>query len=584
MSHRQNKYLINRLRGEPAPLLPILHAFQDRDGYLSAEVLHDIADMLHIPWMELVGAVTFYHHFTFAPPGQSRPCICTGPVCRFHGGHELLAQMADQGAVSMPCAGRCDQPVPVLQRHTVFTGRHPDKLTTLPSPRPVPNPGGFEECLFRDIRKPGRATLSGYFATGGYQALEDAVGMTPAQIIGLIMDSELTGRGGAGFPTGRKWQMVAAAPAVSKTIICNADEGEPGCFKDRALLDYDPHAVIEGMIIAARATGATVGFIYLRYEYPETAELLENAIAEAKDAGLLGDSILNTRQPFHLYVRRGAGAYICGEETALIASLEGKRPMPAHRPPYPVTSGFEGRPTVVNNVETFACVPPILRFGAEWFKELGLNGRAGTKLISLSGDIRRPGNYEVPSGLPLTTLLYDWASGPEPGRTVQAVTMAGVSGGFLAGADLAVPLDDAGVRAKGSYLGAGGIIVYDDRRDMVEVAHSILEFFAHESCGKCIPCRVGTIRLTERLDRLAPRMNEVNWLVEVNEICDLMQETSGCGLGQSAPLAVESLLRYFPEQVRRHLGIVVPELARPGSRNGTPPDKRPVPDIAPAYK
>lgn len=565
MSNRKNKYLINRLRGEPAPLLPILHAFQDRDGYLSDEVLHDIAHYLHIPWMELVGAVTFYHHFAFEPPGQSRPCVCTGPVCRFHGGHELLDELAGQNArampCAMPCAGRCDEPVPVLQGHAVFTGQTAVTLQSHPSPLPVPNPGGAEECLFRHIRAPSRATLDGYRATGGYNALERAATMTPAQIIGQIMDSGLSGRGGAGFPTGRKWQIVAATPAEGKVIICNADEGEPGCFKDRALLDHDPHAIIEGMIIAALATGATLGFIYLRYEYPDTAELLTHALHEAEQAGLLGESILDTGQPFHLYLRRGAGAYICGEETALIASLEGKRPMPSHRPPYPTTSGFEGRPTIVNNVETFACVPPILRLGAEWFRGLGLNGRAGTKLISLSGDIQQPGNYEVPTGLPLTTLLYDWADGPEPGHTIQAVTMAGVSGGFLAGADLAVALDNESVRKTGTFLGAGGIIVYDDRRDMVDVAHSILEFFAHESCGKCIPCRVGSIRLTERLDRTVPRMNEVNWLEEVNAICALMHDTCGCGLGQAAPLAVDTLLSSFPDQVLRHLGIRVPEPA-----------------------
>jgi NADH-quinone oxidoreductase subunit F len=299
------------------------------------------------------------------------------------------------------------------------------------------------------------------------------------------------------------------------------------------------------MRIAAHATGATRGFIYLRYEYPETFHILERAIAEAEAAGHLHN--------FDLYLRRGAGAYICGEEGALLNSLEGRHPFPRNRPPFPVTHGFESLPTAVNNVETLASVPPILRNGAAWYRGLGLNGQAGTKLISLSGDIRKPGNYEVPLGLPLKTLLYEWAGGPLPGRSIQAVTMAGLSGGFLAGADLETTLDEPGIRSKGSFLGAGGIMVFDDTRDMVQVAHSAMEFFAEESCGKCFPCRIGTQRLTERLGGQAGPGELAAWTAEVLDMGQTMKAISACGLGMAAPNITESLLKYFPDQVARHV-------------------------------
>jgi NADH-quinone oxidoreductase subunit F len=404
--------------------------------------------------------------------------------------------------------------------------------------------------VFGGIREPGRRTLAGY---GAYAALAKARAMAPADVVQIVTDSKLAGRGGAGFPTGRKWQAVAEAPGTPKAIVCNADEGEPGCFKDRALMDHDPHAVLEGMLLAAYATGATRGFLYLRYEYPETEGVLERALAEARAAGLVGDAILGGAFACELYIRRGAGAYICGEETSLLNSLEGKHPFPRNRPPFPVTHGFEDKPTAVNNVETLCSVPPILAHGAAWYRGLGLNGQAGTKLISLSGDVLRPGNYEVPLGLPLRTLLHDWAGGPLPGRSVQAVTMAGLSGGFLAGDDLDVTLDEPSIRAKSSFLGAGGIMVFDDTRDMVMVAREAMAFFAHESCGKCFPCRIGTQRLTERLAGTAGPRDAALWREEVEDIGHTMAAVSACGLGVAAPSITDSLLRWFPEQVDAHL-------------------------------
>ncbi|MBB14284.1 hypothetical protein CMK22_03380 [Candidatus Poribacteria bacterium] len=553
MAKTTNQEIIEFWRDKPAPLLSVLHDFHDRDGFISDEVMRQVSVGLKIPLAELFGTVTFYHHFSRTPPGQEAPRVCMGPVCLLRGSKRILDQLEKDGAVPMPCAGRCDDTVPVLKMDQVLTGLDSDTLSIKPSPLPEPNPGGVEECIFASIRERNRSSIQGYQKFGGYKGVFGIVGREqPAEVIDLISQSQLAGRGGAGFPTGLKWKSVAEAENHPKTVVCNADEGEPGCFKDRAILDYDPHAVIEGMIIAAYATGATRGFIYLRYEYPETFKVLECAITEARNAGLLGDRILGKEFSFEIYLRRGAGAYICGEEGALLNSLEGKRPFPRNRPPYPVTHGFENLPTVVNNVETLAAVAPIVNRGAEWYRNLGIDGHAGTKVISLSGDVRKPGNYEVPIGLPLKTLLYDWANGPVVGRSIQAVTMAGVSGGFLAGEDLNITLDDSSIKSKGSYLGSGGIIVFDDSRDMVEIACNIMKFYAEESCGKCFPCRIGTQRLVERLEGKAGPKEVSLWLEEVEDIGETMQAISACGLGISAPLITGSLIRYFPDQVVRH--------------------------------
>lgn len=544
--------IIAHWKSQDAPLLPTLHAFHDRDGYLSDEVIRVISKGLKIPLAELFATITFYHHFSRSQPGKSAPRVCTGNVCCLNGGKEILESLKAEGATAMPCAGRCDDMVPVLRGDQVLVGTSADSLVHRATPLPAANPGELEECVFRHIRAPGRATLAGFRATGGYTGLEKARQSPPTDLVALITDSKLAGRGGAGFPTGLKWKAVAEAPGEPKSIVCNADEGEPGCFKDRAIMEHDPHALIEGMILAGYATGAPRGFIYLRYEYPEIAGILQTAIDEATDAGLLGDKAFGDRG-FSLRIIRGAGAYICGEEGSLLNSMEGKHPFPRNRPPFPVTHGFEDLPTVVNNVETLAAASHIARKGAEWYRGLGLGEHPGTKVISLSGDIQRPGNYEVPFGFPLQTLLNDWAGGPREGRSIQAVTMAGISGGFLAGDDLAVTLDEPCIRAKGSFLGAGGIIVFDDSRDMVQVAHDAMSFFAHESCGKCFPCRIGTQRLTERLGDDCDASNPAAWREEVADIGEVMKATSACGLGMAAPLVTESLLRYFPEAVSSHL-------------------------------
>ncbi|MCP3915877.1 MAG: hypothetical protein GY711_09995 [bacterium] len=553
MNPSGDQELIERWRDQPASLLPLLHAFHDRDGYLSDDALRAVASGLRIPIADLYGTVTFYHHFARVKGGKARPRVCDGPVCKLQGCDELIVGL--DGATAMPCAGRCDGPIPVLQDDEVLIGTQPGALTAAPPLVPPPNPGGIDECVFAEVRDPRRKTLAGYRESGGYRALSRAVReMTPEQVLDVVSGSGLTGRGGASFPTALKWRAVREAGGGPKTVVCNADEGEPGCFQDRVLMDLDPHAILEGMTLAAFATGATRGFIYLRYEYPATQGVLETAIEEARAAELLGTSVLGTELTFDIHVRRGAGAYICGEETSLLNSLEGKHPFPRNRPPYPVTNGFEGTPTAVNNVETLASVPPIVDRGAEWYAGLGAGEHKGTKIISLSGDVARPGNYEVPIGIPLKTVLYDWAGGAPEGRTVQAVTMAGLSGGFLGAEDIEeATLDEPSMRARGSLLGAGGVMVFDDSRDMVEIARQAMSFFAHESCGKCFPCRIGTQRLTERLAGVAGPKEPELWKAEVEDIGRTMAAVSACGLGVAAPGITGSLMRLFPEQVDAHV-------------------------------
>ena len=549
-----DKEIIAKWKNETAPLLPVLHAFHDRDDYISEDSIRTISTELKIPVAELFATISFYHHFSRELPGKQAPRVCTGNVCCLNGGTELLEELKSEGATPMPCAGRCDEMVPVIKGSQVLVGKNSTSLKCRTSPLPIPNPGNSEECIFRYIREENRSTLDGYQKNHGYTALRQAIESSTENIRDIITESKLAGRGGAGFPTGLKWKSVAEANGTPKTIVCNADEGEPGCFKDRAIMDHDPHSLIEGMTIAAYSTGSNRGFIYLRYEYPETEEILQKAIDEAIQNKLLGKGILGIEGfDFDLQIRRGAGAYICGEEGSLLNSLEGKHPFPRNKPPFPVTHGFENLPTVVNNVETLASVPPILRKGPDWYKSLGIGDHAGTKIISLSGDINRPGNYEVPFGLPLKTLLHDWAEGAPEGKEIRAVTMAGLSGGFLSKEDLEVTLDEPSIKSKGSFLGAGGIIVFDNSRDMVKVAHSAMEFFSHESCGKCFPCRIGTQRLKERLSEEDSGLDALNWVKEVDEIGEGMKATSACGLGIAAPNVTDSLQKYFPEAINDHI-------------------------------
>jgi bidirectional [NiFe] hydrogenase diaphorase subunit len=383
-----------------------------------------------------------------------------------------------------------------------------------------------------------------YVAVNGYRSLYDAVtGLTPAEVVQAVTESGLRGRGGAGYPTGLKWATVAKARAGQKFVVCNGDEGDPGAFMDRTVMESDPHRVLEGMAIAAYAVGASQGYIYVRAEYPLAVERLRKAIEQANRLGLLGTAVFGSRFDFRIDVRVGAGAYVCGEETALMASIEGGRGTPHPRPPYPAESGLWGRPTLLNNVETFANVPVIIRRGAEWYASIGTARSKGTKVFSLSGAVRNSGLVEVPMGTTLRQVVE--VMGDAPAGKVKAVQTGGPSGGCVPAEHLDTPVDYESLQALGSIMGSGGMVVLDDSTGMVDVARFFMEFCAEESCGKCVPCRVGTVQMHHLLDRIATGNGTRADLARLEALLPVVREASLCGLGQSAPNPVLSTLRHF---------------------------------------
>jgi bidirectional [NiFe] hydrogenase diaphorase subunit len=388
--------------------------------------------------------------------------------------------------------------------------------------------------------------IESYIARDGYLALRNVLrDLSPAEVIAEITKSGLRGRGGAGYPTGLKWATVAKTQSAKKYVICNADEGDPGAFMDRSVLESDPHRVLEGMSIAAYAVGADQGYIYVRAEYPLAIARLQVAIRQAKQFGLLGTNILESPFHFNVDIRIGAGAFVCGEETALMASIEGRRGQPRPRPPYPAESGLFGQPTLINNVETFANVPPILRRGADWFAGIGTERSKGTKVFALAGKVRHTGLIEVPMGITLRTIVEEMGGGAPDGGRIKAVQTGGPSGGCIPAEHLDTPVDYESLTRLGSIMGSGGMIVMDERDNMVDVARFFMEFCMDESCGKCIPCRAGTVQMHELLKKILARRATARDLATLEQLCDLVKNTSLCGLGQTAPNPVLSTLRFF---------------------------------------
>ena len=363
----------------------------------------------------------------------------------------------------------------------------------------------------------------------------------------------MRGRGGAGYPTGLKWSTVSKSVGTQKYVICNADEGDPGAFMDRSVLESDPHRVLEGMLIAAYAVGAAEGYIYVRAEYPLAIKRLRNAIRQAERLGLLGSNICGTRFSFRVDVRLGAGAFVCGEETALIASVEGKRGTPRPRPPYPAMEGLFGQPTLINNVETFANIAPIIRNGGEWYAGIGTEKSKGTKVFALAGRVENTGLVEVPMGISLREMVFEIGGGIPEGRKFKAVQTGGPSGGCLPSDCLDMPVDYESLAKAGSIMGSGGMIVMDESSCMVDVAKYFMDFCMTESCGKCIPCRVGTYQMHRILTAIGNMTATPQDMKMLEELCDLLKHTSLCGLGQSAPNPVVSTLRSFAEEYRAHI-------------------------------
>jgi len=518
-------------------LLPALRAAQRRIGFVSEGALGYASRRLDVPPADAYGVASFYALLAL----EERPAdvlhVCDDLSCRLAGA-EVPA-----GAHASPCLGLCERAPASLR---TIAGERPREVQLPETGPPLPQAGDPGLRLLRRIGAgldPG--SLDSYRSHGGYAALRRAVELGPTAVLREVADSRLLGRGGAAFPTGAKWEAVARQPAHPHYLVCNADESEPGTFKDRVLMEGDPFALLEAMTIAAYTTGCERGFVYVRAEYPLAHERLENAFAQARTRGLLGSDVMGTGFAFDVELRIGAGAYVCGEETALFQSIEGYRGEPRNKPPFPVEVGLFGKPTVVNNVETLFNVLEVVNDSGAVYAESGTEGSTGTRLFCLSGHVARPGLYEVPFGMPLRELLeLAGASAPK------AVLLGGAAGSFLRPDQLDLPLTFEDARAAGATLGSGVVIVYDESADLVDAVLRIAEFFRDESCGQCVPCRVGTVRQEEALKRLAAGAGNGNELEVLADLARVMKDASICGLGQTAANAVESAMM--------NLGVLTP--------------------------
>jgi NADH-quinone oxidoreductase subunit F len=559
-------------------LLPALRAVQQSVGWISEGAMDYVCERLNVPPADAWGVATFYALLATSPRPRQVLHVCDDIACKARGADKICARLETEvgparahapsgehvelnpfGSVWMrsPCLGLCDiAPAAFYQSASPDGAReiemHIDEAKALAALQGNPSGGGENmhvvgKRLLANWGKSGDPTFStrAYKAVGGFTALAKAFEIGPEGVIKEVTDSKLMGRGGAAFPTGRKWAAVASQPERTRYLICNADESEPGTFKDRALLQGTPLAIVEAMTIAAFATGCSHGFMYVRGEYAAQTTTFERAISEARDAGYLGDNILGSGFDFDIEIRRGAGAYICGEETAIFNSIEGYRGEPRNKPPFPVQAGLFGKPTVVNNVETLANIPLIINMGGEAYAKIGAGGMStGPKLFCLSGNVKQPGIYEVDFGKTLRDLI-EMAGGVAKGRKVQAVLLVGAAGVFVRPVELDFPLTFVGVRAGMATLGSGVIMVFDDTVDMKEIVLRIAAFFRDESCGQCVPCRVGTVRQEEALHRIVKGATRGGIDTEAALLRDVgmhMTDASICGLGQTAYAAVESAI------------------------------------------
>jgi NADH-quinone oxidoreductase subunit F len=546
-------------------LLPVLHALQARVGWISEGGLNYACERLQVPPAEAYGVATFYAMFSVTERPSTVVHVCDDLACRIGGGIELLedcrSSLADQAqVVASPCLGLCDvAPAVLVQRSGELRGDQALAGTTAS----IANVGAAvqgdsfawkrypvhrtdDHRLLRRVEVV-EPTLDEYRANGGYEALAKAIEIGADATIQAVTDAKLLGRGGAAFPTGVKWRAVADQLTGPKYVICNADESEPGTFKDRVVMEGDPFAVIESLTIAGFATGAERGFLYIRGEYPTATDRLQHAIEEARAEGLLGTAVMGSGFGFDVELRRGAGAYICGEETALFNSIEGKRGEPRNKPPFPVTQGLFGKPTAINNVETLINVLQILTMGPEAYAALGTEGSTGTRLFCLSGHVERPGVYEHEHGITLGEAI-EAAGGVRGDRPLKAVLLGGAAGGFVGPDRLDVRLTFEHARAGGYTLGSGVIMVFDEDTDLVDLCLRIARFFRDESCGQCVPCRVGTVRQEEALHRLVQGRtigSREDELALLEDVAAVMRDASICGLGQTAANAVQSAIGAF---------------------------------------
>jgi NADH-quinone oxidoreductase subunit F len=554
-------------------LLPALHALQSGVGWISPGGLNYVSQRLSVPPAEAYGVATFYAMFSVRERPRDIVHVCDDLACRGAGGlalcQELESDVGPEGAdaggwtwARSPCLGMCDVAPAVFaqragraevavgeaSRATIDAIVAPDSTVVSAGGVGAPQTTAADSRVgLRLLSRVGvvdPASLQDYRAHGGYQALAAAIELGPEAVVEAVTDAKLLGRGGAAFPTGVKWKAVADQAVTPHYVIANADESEPGTFKDRVLIEEDPFALIEALTVAGFATGSERGFVYLRGEYPLAHERVQNAIEQARTAGLLGPDVLGSGFAFDVELRRGAGAYICGEETALFNSIEGKRGEPRNKPPFPVTHGVFGMPTAINNVETLINVLEILRIGAEAYAAIGTDGSTGPRLFCLSGHVERPGVYEHDHGVTLGNVI-DAAGGVRGGEAIKAVLLGGAAGGFVGPdmLDARLTFDDA--REGGYTLGSGVVMVFDGSTDLVDLCLRIARFFRDESCGQCVPCRVGTVRQEEALHRLvdgATIGSVTDELALIDDVAQVMRDASICGLGQTAANAIQSAI------------------------------------------
>jgi len=562
-------------RGRRHLLLPVLHAVQERIGWISPGALDHICERLTIPPAEAYGVASFYALFRTSPAHSTVVHVCDDLACQVNGADRLCEQMerrfGPEGAGTgsngsgltwhrSPCLGQCDrgsaaliQQAGAAPARVVLAPADLDQIRAAISPSGpfthtgqdgpaqaplIPQAAGDRSALrlLRRVNRIDPGSLDSYRAAGGYEMLRRALAAGPAGVIRELKDAKLLGRGGAAFPTAVKWEAVTTNPVRPHYVVCNADESEPGTFKDRVLMEQDPYALVEALTIMGYACGAEQGYIYIRGEYPLAEARLVAAVEQARSRGFLGPDVMSAGFGFDIDIRRGAGAYIAGEETALINSIEGKRAEPRNKPPFPAQSGLFGKPTAINNVETLLCVLEILEIGGSAFAQIGTEDSTGTRLFCLSGCVERPGLYEYEFGVTLREVI-DAAGGVSDGRPVRAVLLGGAAGSFVGPDALDVPLTFEGVRAIGATLGSGVVLVLDDSVDVAALLQRIARFFRDESCGQCVPCRVGTVRQEEligRLVRQAPLGSAEQELVLLGDIASVARDASICGLGQTA--------------------------------------------------
>jgi len=552
-------------------LLPALIEAQEELGWLSQETLTQIAQGLRVPLADAYGVADFYAHLYTHPVGKKFIRVCDDVICALAGSETICAALearlklragettpdGEYTLEKVSCLGHCDHAPVVMTQHTIQENARADAINQLlitnhdlPEPPNVTGP-----LLLKNLTDPNLHTLAGYLAHDGFSALKKTLTqMTPTQIVDEVKASGLIGRGGAAFPTGMKWELGAKAITNYKLsndktestprgyLICNADESETGTFKDRVIIERNPFVIVEAMVIAARAIGATHGYIYLRGEYPLAYERMSTALETARAKNYLGEKILGTDFSFDIELRLGAGAYVCGEETALFESIEGKRGEPRAKPPFPTDNGLFGKPTVINNVETLANVPFIVTNGAIAYKKFGTDRSPGTRVVCVSGQVNRAGVYEIEMGMPLRKLIDEVAGGLRKGRKLQAVLIGGAAGVFLKPNEIDVALDFQSLASIGATFGSGAIMVFDDTANMWGVLKRLAQFFKDESCGKCFPCQLGTQRQLEIIERIARDGAKDRDSQLLHELGQVMRDASLCGLGQTAASAILSAL------------------------------------------